>query len=146
MKKTTVFGINLFTGLLFICASTLKAQDTSVKVTGIRSQKGNIVINVFKDQESYDRELAYKKFTFNKKEVDKGMMKVKFLLGQGIYGITLIDDENSNGKIDKNLIGMPKEGFGFSNFYMEKMKKPTFDDFKVDLKSQPKIEIRVKYM
>jgi uncharacterized protein (DUF2141 family) len=58
----------------------------------------------------------------------------------------MVDDENGNGKIDKNLVRIPKEGFGFSNFFMEKMKKPTFDDFKVDLKTQSKIEIRVKYM
>ena len=59
----------------------------------------------------------------------------------------LLDDENENGKIDKSLIRMPKEGFGFSNFFMEKMKKPTFDDFKVDLKSHDnKVDIKVKYM
>jgi uncharacterized protein (DUF2141 family) len=147
MKKTTLLGINLFVGLLLIFfGSYIQAQDIPVKITGIRSTKGNIVINVFKDQASYDKEVPYKLFTFDKKSIPQGMMTVNLSLEPGIYGVTLLDDENGNGKIDKSFIGVPKEGFGFSNFFMTKMKKPSFDDFKVDLKTQPKIEIRVNYM
>lgn len=148
MKKTIVFGINLLVGLLFIFfASYIQAQhETEVKVTGIRSPKGKIILNVFKDNASYDDEKPCKKFVFDKKAIANGTVTLKCELGPGIYGFTMVDDENENGKIDKNIIRMPKEGFGFSNFFMEKMKKPTFDDFKVDLKSRQKIEIKVKYM
>lgn len=147
MTKTTVFGANLFIGLLFIfLASYMQAREIPVKVTGIRSTEGDIIINVFKDQESYDKEQPYKKYTFDKKALDKGTMTVRFALEPGTYGITMLDDENKNGKIDKNFMRIPKEGFGFSNFFMEKMKKPSFEDFKVDLKAQPKIEIKAKYL
>ncbi len=147
MKNITVVGINLVTGFLMIFfASNIQAQELFVKVTEIRSSKGNIILNVFKDQGAYDKELPYKKFSFDKSKIDKGTMIVKFNLEPGIYGITLLDDENSNGKIDKNFIHMPKEGFGFSNFFMTKMKKPSFEDFKVDLKAKPAVLIRVKYL
>jgi uncharacterized protein (DUF2141 family) len=147
MKKTTVFGINLFIGLLLIFfGSYIKAQELPVKITGIRSAKGTIVINVFKDQASYDKEEPFKKISFDKKALANGIMTVELTLEAGTYGITLLDDENANGKIDKNFIGIPKEGFGFSNFFMTKMKKPAFDEFKVDLKTQPRVEIKVKYM
>lgn len=148
MKKTNVFGINLLIGLLFIIlASYIQEQETQVKITGIRSPKGKIILNVFKDNETYDDEKPCKKFVFDKKSLVNGTLTVKCELEPGIYGITLVDDENENGKIDKNLIRMPKEGFGFSNFFMEKLKKPTFDDFKVDLKSpNNNVEIKVKYM
>lgn len=143
-----VLSINLLMGLLFIClASYIQAQRvTEIKVTDIRSAKGKILLNVFKDNASYDDEKPYKKFTFDKKEIINGTLVLHCDLEPGVYGFTMVDDENDNGKIDKNFIGIPKEGFGFSNFFMEKMKKPTFDDFKVDLKSQPKIVIKVKYM
>lgn len=135
-------------GLLFIClASYIQAQRVAeIKVTDIRSAKGKILLNVFKDNASYDDEKPYKKLTFDKKEIINGTLVLHCDLEPGVYGFTMVDDENDNGKIDKNFIGIPKEGFGFSNFFMEKMKKPTFDDFKVDLKSQPKIVIKVKYM
>jgi uncharacterized protein (DUF2141 family) len=148
MKKTTAFGINLFIGLLFtFFASYTQAQETHVKIADIRSGKGKIILNVFKDNNSYDKEQPYKKIVFDKKDLVNGTLNVHFGLEPGVYGITLLDDENEDGKINKNFVGIPKEGFGFSNFFMTKMKKPSFDDFKVDLKSSDiKVEIRVKYM
>ena len=148
MKKTTGYGISLLSGLLVILFAThAQAQETQVKVTGIRSAKGKIVLNVFRNNETYDNRQPCKVFAFDKKELANGSLTVTCRLESGIYGITLVDDENGNGKIDKSFIGMPKEGFGFSNFFMEKLKKPTFDDFKVDIKSPGnKILIAVKYM
>lgn len=148
MKKSIALGIHLFLGLPFIClASYIQTlHQTEIKVAGIRSPNGKILVNVFKDQTSYDDEKPCKKFVFDKKALTNGTLVINCDLEPGVYGFTIVDDENNNGKIDKNIIGMPKEGFGFSNFFMEKMKKPMFDDFKVDLKSKQKIEIRVKYM
>ncbi len=39
----------------------------------------------------------------------------------------LTHDENDNGKLDTNLVGMPVEGYGFSN-NPQVMRKPTFDE------------------
>lgn len=148
MKKTIGLGINLLIGVLFIVfASYVQAKhETEIKVTEIRSPKGKILLNVFKDNFSYDDEKPFKQLAFDKKEINNGTLNISCELEPGTYGFTVVDDENNNGKIDKNFIGVPKEGFGFSNFFMEKMKKPKFDDFKVDLKTQSKIIIRVKYM
>ena len=33
----------------------------------------------------------------------------------GDYGVVAIHDENKNHKLDRNFIGIPKEGFGFAN-------------------------------
>ena len=144
MKKTLFFCISLFS---ILHSSHAQTPDTKVSIVGVRSGKGKIVVNVFKDNETYDKQQPYKQFLFDKKGLAGGKMAVSCTLEPGVYGITLLDDENENGKIDKNMLGIPKEGFGFSNFFMEKMKKPSFDDFKVDLKqANVQVEITVKYM
>ena len=33
----------------------------------------------------------------------------------GDYGVVALHDENKNMKLDRNLFGYPKEGFGFAN-------------------------------
>jgi len=33
----------------------------------------------------------------------------------GTYALVVIHDENMNGKLDTNWVGIPKEGYGFSN-------------------------------
>ena len=50
----------------------------------------------------------------------------------GSYAVLLTHDENDNGKLDTNLVGMPVEGYGFSN-NPQVMRKPTFDEARVDV-------------
>ena len=42
----------------------------------------------------------------------------------GRYALMVIHDENGNGRLDTNLVGMPVEGYGFSN-NPRVMRKPT---------------------
>ncbi|MDO7742224.1 MAG: DUF2141 domain-containing protein, partial [Pedobacter sp.] len=135
-------------GVLMIILSsfTVIQQKTEITITGLKSGKGKVIIQVFKDDTAYQDQKPFKNFIFDKKAMANGALKVQFELEPGIYGFTMVDDENGNGHIDKNFIGIPKEGFGFSNFFMEKMKKPLFNEFKTDLKTQSKIVMKVKYM
>ncbi|CAM3553668.1 DUF2141 domain-containing protein [Flavobacterium chungbukense] len=133
--------------IILLCLSNSYGQNTAIKISGIRSEKGQIILNVIKNSEDYEQEKVSKKLIFDKKAISNDLMIINCDLEPGTYGITLIDDENKNGELNKNLIGIPKEGFGFSNFFMEKMKKPAFDDFKVTVKNTGnKITIKVKYM
>ncbi|CAM3994677.1 Uncharacterized conserved protein, DUF2141 family [Pedobacter westerhofensis] len=148
MKKAHVSAVRLLTGLFLIfLASHVKGQQKSeVFITGIRSAKGKILVQIFKDDASYQDQNPYKKVMFDKKGMTNGTLAVQLQLESGTYGFTMVDDENGNGKIDKNIVGIPKEGFGFSNFFMEKLKKPSFDEIKVEPKAQAEINMKVKYM
>ena len=44
----------------------------------------------------------------------------------GTYALAIYQDVNSNGKIDKNLIGIPTEPYAFSNNYKPTIKAPAF--------------------
>ena len=50
----------------------------------------------------------------------------------GRYALMVIHDENGNGKLDTNLVGMPVEGYGFSN-NPRVLRKPTFDEAAFDV-------------
>ena len=52
-------------------------------------------------------------------------------LPPGDYGIAVIHDENRNRKLDRNFIGIPKEGFGFANNPHVGLSAPPFDAAKV---------------
>lgn len=47
-------------------------------------------------------------------------------LPPGNYGVAAIHDENSNHKLDRNFIGIPKEGFGFANNPRVLLSPPSF--------------------
>ncbi len=134
--------------LLLLPAVTINAQDVEVTITGIRNTRGQIGIGVFRDNESFKKEKAYLELAFAKKDISNGEMKVRFTLPPGTYGIALLDDENSDDLMEYNFLGMPKEGFGFSDYYEKGLKKPRFDSFSFTLdKGQKKsIKIRVRYI
>lgn len=54
----------------------------------------------------------------------------------GTYAVSVLHDENSNGKMDKNFIGIPREGFGISNNPKIKTGPPSFSEalFSLDRK------------
>jgi len=135
--------------LLFLVLPTiLNAQNVEVTITGIRSDKGQIAIGVFKDNETFQKEDAFLDKQFVKKDISEGKMMVKFSLDPGIYGLSLLDDENSNGKMEYNFLGIPKEGFGFSDYYHKGITKPKFDAFKFSISNgqTKKITIKIRYM
>ena len=126
----------------------LDAQNVEITITGIRSDMGQIAIGVFKDNETFQKEDAFLDKQFVKKDISEGRMMVKFSLDPGIYGLSLLDDENSNGKMEYNFFGIPKEGFGFSDYYHTGITKPKFDAFKfsIDKDQTKRITIRIRYM
>lgn len=128
--------------------NAVKVNDHNVKVVieGVRSDKGKIVIAVFKDQEGFKNKNPVKRVELNKSELEGD--EIVLSLDAGIYGISVLDDENNNNKMDYNFLGMPKEGFGFSNYYHTGLSKPHFDKFKFEIKntSVELIEIRLRYI
>jgi uncharacterized protein (DUF2141 family) len=50
----------------------------------------------------------------------------------GRYAVMVTHDENGNGTLDTNMLGMPVEGYGFSN-NPRVMRKPTFDEAAFDV-------------
>ena len=53
----------------------------------------------------------------------------------GVYAMAVYQDVNSNGKIDKNVIGVPTEPYAFSNNYHPRVKAPGFDNCKFNYDS-----------
>ena len=137
--------------LSFLASVTQSIADTGeveVIITGIRNNRGQIVIGVFKDEDSFRKEEAFISKTFQKKGIVNGEMKVSFNLEPGVWGLSLLDDENSSGLMEYTFIGIPKEGFGFSDYYHAGLTKPKLEAFKFRLENGQKknISIKIRYM
>lgn len=76
----------------------------------------------------------------------KGKIIVQFRgVSRGEYAISVIHDANKNGKLDTNLFGIPREGFGFSNDAMGRFGPPAFEKAKLELKKDQTIAITTRY-
>lgn len=135
--------------LFFIGTSSISSNETILlEVTNLKSNKGQIIVAIFEDNQTFQDEVPKYDKRFSKKTVKDGRMLIRFKLPPGVYGFTLIDDENHNEELDYNFIGLPKEGFGFSDYYHSGMVKPHFDKFKFTLKEgeEKKIVTKMRYI
>ena len=114
---------------VLLTASILNAQTLSIEITNIRSKKGNILVGVFKNNEDFKKEKTIFDKSFSKCNITSGTMTIKLNLKPGTYGISILDDKNNDGEMEYNFFGLPREGYGFSNFFHRGMNRPVFDDF-----------------
>ena len=131
--------------LLFTSAAYVSAQNSiHVKITNIREARGNILVAVFNNEGDF-LEKAVQVRTI--KAAGPEVTVVIENLPAGDYALSIIHDENTNGELDKNMMGIPKEGFGFGNNSMGTFGPPSFDKAKVTLNGKRVLqELTLRYM
>ena len=114
-----------------------------LKLTGLRSAKGQVKIAVFNSAETWLGEQTIYSSTIN---VDGQSVKWRIHdVPYGDYGVAVFHDENSNGKMDKNVLGIPLEAYGFSNNVRVTFGPPKWERAKFIVKgSTTEVSIQVK--
>lgn len=136
--------------ILFLFIMTIQlitAQKICVNISNIRNNKGQLCVAVFKNQSDFKLEKPCMDTFFNKDSVRNGEFKFEMTLKPGEYGLSVLDDENKSRHLEYTIIGIPKEGFGFSGFYLKGIRKPRFNDFSFVLgrNETKQIKICMKY-
>ncbi len=125
MKKALLLFVVLFLSSICILhaenspavSATLGQSGTiTVHIAGLKNLEGMVGVSLFNTQKGFPgkHEQAYTK---QLKKITASTDKVVFEnLPYGTYAVSVLHDENSNGKLDTTfLIGIPKEGIGVSN-------------------------------
>ena len=101
----------------------------TVNVTNLKSKSATVVIGVYGPKNKFlDEKDQLKEYRFKPKN---GKLSAKITdLAFGEFGMAIYQDVDGDGKIDKNLIGIPKEPYAFSKNYKPTIKAPSFNDCK----------------
>jgi uncharacterized protein (DUF2141 family) len=130
----------------------LEAQSTAstsltVHVTGARNAKGKIRAALFQDSKGFPNDPSRAVQT-QSADIDPQTLSAQIVftdLRDGVYAVSVFHDENVNQKLDKNLVGIPKEGYGASNNPRKKMGPPTFEETRFQLGGAQSVEIKLIY-
>ena len=146
MKFFKILIISLF----LACFSFTHSQSNAVRVNieSIKSEKGQVILALFKTEDQFDKEKPFKSIILDKKSIKNGRLSLTVDLPVGTYGISLLDDENNNKLMDYSFFGIPEEGFGFSNFVHSGFSKPDLKVFTVSIqnKKEQSINFNIRYM
>jgi uncharacterized protein (DUF2141 family) len=130
IKKNIILGILLVMG--FGC---LYAQTLTIRVENAGIGKGDLMVGVFNDEKTFpDTYFRGEKITVS----DRITVIVFNNLPKGKYAVSVYQD--SNGQLDKNIFGIPKEKYGFSN----NSDRPEFGICLFDFNDDISITIRLR--
>ena len=117
---------------LVMAAGVVRAQPAAqnvihVDVEGLRNDKGQVMCALYSSAEGFPKD-GSKALAQLKSPIANGHAVCDFTgIGPSTYAIAVFHDENSNGKMDTNFVGMPREGVGASNDAQGHFGPPPFD-------------------
>lgn len=125
--------------------ANVKTYDLTITIPNIKNTKGGIHMAVY----SSKNKEAFTKIGQEFKVIDfkAGGAAGKYVikdLPEGEYAIAIYHDENGDKKCNTNLIGIPKEGYGFTRI-TKLFSAPKFDDAKVVVNKDVIVPISLIY-
>lgn len=137
----------LLGGLVMHGAWAQSFPSIAVEVSGVRNDRGDICLLLFNSPDGFPDQ--YKKaFKLLKVPAHKGTVSATFSqIPSGTYGISILHDEDRNEKLKKNWLGIPREGYGFSNDARARFSPPPFKSvqFAHPVGASTSLRLRVRY-
>lgn len=144
MKTVTKKTLLVLIGLLVASATTFTyGQELKIIIKNVKGEEGMVRLALYNSDDQ-----------FMKNEI-KGI-EVKSTGGEavavfknvapGTYAISVMHDANDNKELDSNFMGIPKEGFGFSNDAMGMFGPPDFKKASFEMLDKKELVINLKYM
>ena len=136
-KKTLILS-----GFILISSFTQNSCDLTVNVTELRNNKGHFSVSIWDKSKGFPNDGFMKEILYKELKSPSFSFTLKGL-PYGDYALASLHDENEDGEMEYNWLGMPKEGFGFSKNYKVVMRAPKWEESVITLNS-PKKEIEMK--
>jgi uncharacterized protein (DUF2141 family) len=145
--------MNLFKSLfpaifLFVSApvAVYAQEELNITITGFQSTKGKAHVVIYDQEKGYptdpSRALIYKTVPINP---NRTVTLSVPLDKTGMLAVAAYHDENSNGKMDANFIGIPTEGTGASNNAKSPFGPPKFRDAKFSFPNKKAVNFVIEY-
>lgn len=134
---------------LFVLANTGLANALTpaictlrIHATGFRNQNGWAAAALFASPDGWP-EREDKAFANDAFPITGSQALLSFKVPPGKYGVVVLHDENENHKLDRDFLGIPKEGFGFANNPHVFLTAPSFQIAQVNV-GCPVTDINIK--
>ena len=116
--------------IALISAGVAQAADLTVDVAGLTNAKGKVMVAVYDGAENFLKQPMRTAAV----DAQAGNVQVRLAgLPAGDYALSIFQDQNGNGKLDMNPVGMPIEPYGFSNDAAGNYGPPSFAQSQVHL-------------
>ena len=124
-----LLAVLVFTDLPAVASAEAPCPGIHVKILEIRNSTGTVACALFESPAGFPSEFLHSATNVMIIKIRKSQARCDFEdIPPGTYAMVVIHDENMNGKLDTNGLGIPKEGYGFSNDARKWLGTPSFSD------------------
>ena len=116
-------------GAALLASSQVSSATLTVVISDVRSDIGVLNIGIYDNKNDWLGSSTVQKRSLTVREHNVGgVVTTSFEVEPGEYAISVHHDDNDNGKMDTNFIGIPKEPTGLSNGAVPKFGPPKYKD------------------
>ena len=110
---------------VLMAASQASAADLTIHIDDVKAAGGQIMVAIYNSAGAFLKTASGSASVAAARSDNIVVLKD---LPAGEYAFAVYHDANSNGKMDRNLLGIPTEDYAFSNNALGKMGPPKFED------------------
>jgi len=127
-------------------STSARAADVEASVNNVGSAKGHVVCAIFGSSQGFPKDMQ-KALKYVRIPATLPGVTCSFPgLAAGRYAISVLHDENDDGIMNTNLLGIPREGYGVSNNRTYATKAPNFEESQFVVETAPvALDINLKY-
>jgi len=126
--------------LIMMMSQQAAAADLTVNISEVSQGKGHVMVGLYSGTEAFSAGKA--SFGSRVKASNEQEQVIFKDLPAGEYAIKIYQDENSNQKLDFNFMGIPKEGYGYSN-NVGRFGRPAYQEAKFTVEEKTEIQIEL---
>ena len=125
---------------------TAQAAELTVAVSGVNSGKGRVYVALHRAADGVTFPDSKGQVAGVWRAARKGGFSVTFTgLEPGRYAVNGFHDDNGNGDLDTNLLGIPTEGYGFGNGAAGSFGPPDFAAASIAVKGKTSVKLPIGY-
>jgi len=127
LRCVTLCAALVLAGLPAVAFAEPSCPGIHVKILNIRNSTGTVACALFESQDGFPTEFMRTATKIMVMRIRDTQARCDFEdIPPGTYALAVVHDENMNGKLDDNWLGIPTEGYGFSNGAKALLGAPSF--------------------
>ena len=130
--------------MLFMASAAHAQAKVIATITNLRNNNGVCRVCLFDNATAFTGEKGAPVQCVDAAVSNRGSEAVFQNISPGAYAIAVFHDANKNNKMDKNFLGIPKEGYGASQNKLPFASAPEFDDNKFITADKTTTTVRIK--
>lgn len=144
MKKILLSGLFML-AIFAVMSASARSEEVgtlTININGFPNNNGVVRVGLYNSEAAFaGKGKAFREVKIQVKD-KKAICEFKNI-PQGEYAIRLFQDEKMNGKLEKNLVGMPTEAYGVSNNVKSKTGPPKYENAKFKFTKSKTIDIKM---